>query len=226
MARVMTSRREGCGVLREDDAARQKEIRATVLSTTSGGQPASAVDAGRDNSGHSASDLANAALAAARAIVSGTERTGARDGGGHADRTSTATRRHARSRRRAATNDGRGGDPLLAREVLTQLISTRSWDHALAQTRIFTDWPALVGRDVAAHCTPVTLVDGELRISAESTAWATELRLLGGALLANLTGQLGPTLVTRLRITGPVTPSWSHGHRRVPGGRGPRDTYG
>jgi predicted nucleic acid-binding Zn ribbon protein len=91
---------------------------------------------------------------------------------------------------------------------------------------VFAEWPALVGADVAAHCTPLALTDGELRISAESTAWATQLRLLGATLLARLVSELGPEVVTKLIITGPVGPSWKHGGRSVRGARGPRDTYG
>jgi predicted nucleic acid-binding Zn ribbon protein len=91
---------------------------------------------------------------------------------------------------------------------------------------VFAEWPALVGADIAAHCTPTALTAGELRISAESTAWATQLRLLGATLLARLVGELGSEVVTKLVITGPVGPSWKHGGRSVRGSRGPRDTYG
>jgi predicted nucleic acid-binding Zn ribbon protein len=38
--------------------------------------------------------------------------------------------------------------------------------------------------------------------------------------------ELGPEVVTRLHISGPVGPSWKHGAWSVAGGRGPRDTYG
>ena len=45
-------------------------------------------------------------------------------------------------------------------------------------------------------------------------------------LLAKLVAQLGPNVVTRLHISGPVGPTWKHGSRSVHGARGPRDTYG
>ena len=91
---------------------------------------------------------------------------------------------------------------------------------------MFADWAEIVGADVAAHCAPTSLRDGELRIAAQSTAWATQLRLLGATLLARIVAELGPDVVTRLVVTGPVGPSWKHGPRSVPGARGPRDTYG
>jgi predicted nucleic acid-binding Zn ribbon protein len=110
--------------------------------------------------------------------------------------------------------------------LLADYVDERGWDRPLAEARVFADWPALVGPDVAAHCAPESLRDGELRISAESTAWATQLRLLGGTLLARLVAELGPDVVTKLIITGPVGPSWKHGGWSVRGARGPRDTYG
>jgi predicted nucleic acid-binding Zn ribbon protein len=117
-------------------------------------------------------------------------------------------------------------DPQLLGAVLDGYVAERGWERPLAEARVFAEWPALVGADVAAHCTPVALASGELRISAESTAWATQLRLLSATLLARLVSELGPDVVTKLVITGPVGPSWKHGGRSVRGARGPRDTYG
>jgi predicted nucleic acid-binding Zn ribbon protein len=105
-------------------------------------------------------------------------------------------------------------------------VAERGWQRPIAEARIFTDWPALVGADIAAHCTPTTLRSGELRVAAESTAWATQLRLLSSTLLARLVAELGKEVVTRLVISGPTGPSWKHGPWSVRGARGPRDTYG
>jgi predicted nucleic acid-binding Zn ribbon protein len=71
----------------------------------------------------------------------------------------------------------------------------------------------------------VKLENGELTIEAESTAWATQLRLLAAKLLARIAAQVGHNVVTKLHIHGPAAPSWTKGPRRVRG-RGPRDTYG
>jgi predicted nucleic acid-binding Zn ribbon protein len=90
---------------------------------------------------------------------------------------------------------------------------------------VFGDWARVVGPDIAAHCRPVKLADGELTIEAESTAWATQLRLLASRLLAGIATQDGHNVVTKLHIHGPSAPSWNRGPRRVRG-RGPRDTYG
>ena len=60
---------------------------------------------------------------------------------------------------------------------------------------------------------------------ADSTAWATQVRLLAPTLLRRLAEELGEGVVERVAVGGPVGPSWRKGLRRVPG-RGPRDTYG
>jgi predicted nucleic acid-binding Zn ribbon protein len=116
-------------------------------------------------------------------------------------------------------------DPQPVGALLRDVVDTRGWQRPLANARVFAEWAALVGHDVAAHCTPSTLRGGELRITAESTAWATQLRLLSAAMLQRLRAELGPDVVSRLIITGPAAPSWRHGRLSRPG-RGPRDTYG
>jgi predicted nucleic acid-binding Zn ribbon protein len=104
-------------------------------------------------------------------------------------------------------------------------MQVRGWQRSAAEARLFASWPAVVGADVAEHCRPIKLERGELSIEAESTAWAAQLRLLSGRLLARIGGEVGEGVVTRLAIHGPVAPSWTRGERRVRG-RGPRDTYG
>ena len=102
----------------------------------------------------------------------------------------------------------------------------RGWERPIAQARVFTNWAEIVGTDVAAHCSPVALNDGELKVVAESTAWATQLRMLGATLLARVVAEVGPTVVSKIVVTGPTGPSWKHGKFSVRGARGPRDTYG
>jgi predicted nucleic acid-binding Zn ribbon protein len=142
-------------------------------------------------------------------------------------------RRRQRPRRdEAAKRGGYSGawpddtDPQSLASVAAGYVADRGWERPLSEARVFTDWARIVGSDVAAHCSPSALRDGELRISAESTAWATQLRLLAGTLLARIVAELGRDVVTKVIITGPVGPSWKHGPRSVHGARGPRDTYG
>jgi predicted nucleic acid-binding Zn ribbon protein len=78
---------------------------------------------------------------------------------------------------------------------------------------------------VAVHARPVELKDAELTVQADSTAWATQLRLLQRQLLAKIAAAVGNDVVKRLKVLGPTAPSWRFGTRHVRG-RGPRDTYG
>jgi predicted nucleic acid-binding Zn ribbon protein len=116
-------------------------------------------------------------------------------------------------------------DPQLFGSLLERLMKQRGWQRPAAEASVFGSWEKVVGADVAAHCRPVKLENGELTVEAESTAWATQLRMLAGKLLVRIAGEVGNNVVKRLHIHGPSAPSWSRGPRRV-NGRGPRDTYG
>ena len=131
-------------------------------------------------------------------------------------------------RRRLRGYSGPGPDPRDPQPfgaVLDRLVKARGWQRPAAEATVFADWPRVVGEEIAARCRPVKLEGGELTIEAESTAWATQLRLLAARMLAGIAGQVGDNVVTRLHIHGPASPSWQRGARRVRG-RGPRDTYG
>ena len=137
-----------------------------------------------------------------------------------------ATGRRIEKRRRGYTGPGPDPrDPQPFGAVLAKLVRSRGWERPAAEATVFGDWAKVVGADVAEHCRPVKLDGGELTIEAESTAWATQLRLLAAKLLARIAAQVGHNVVTKLHIHGPVAPSWTKGLRRVRG-RGPRDTYG
>jgi predicted nucleic acid-binding Zn ribbon protein len=116
-------------------------------------------------------------------------------------------------------------DPQPLGRLASRVAADRGWSQHLSGGAVFGRWAELVGPEVAQHATPLSLRDGELTVQAESTAWATQLRLLQRDLLARIAAGAGRGVVTRLRVHGPSAPSWQHGSRRVPG-RGPRDTYG
>ncbi|MBC8093845.1 MAG: DUF721 domain-containing protein, partial [Pseudonocardia sp.] len=116
-------------------------------------------------------------------------------------------------------------DPQPFGRVVSRVALDRGWSPRLTDATVLGRWPQLVGPDVADHCTPVSLRDGELVLQAESTAWATQLRTLQRQLLVRLSGAVGKDVVRRIRVVGPSGPSWRHGPRTVRG-RGPRDTYG
>ena len=117
-------------------------------------------------------------------------------------------------------------DPALVGSAVEKLVSDSGWDTDLAVHGVFGRWDQIVGQEVAAHCTPESFADGRLTVRTDSTAWATQLRLLAPTVVRRLNEELGHGTVLRIDVAGPTTPSWRRGMRTVRGGRGPRDTYG
>nr|WP_245857121.1 DciA family protein [Actinoalloteichus hoggarensis] len=162
-------------------------------------------------------DLARASLAAARAAAKAKGRAPGQQ----------PVRRGVRAARRRTWSGPRPDerDPQPLGRLASRLAMERGWSESLAGGSIFGRWARLVGEDIAEHSRPVALRDGELTVQADSTAWATQLRLLQRQLLARIGTGAGRDVVRRLKVQGPATPSWRYGPRHVPG-RGPRDTYG
>jgi predicted nucleic acid-binding Zn ribbon protein len=162
----------------------------------------------------------NSALARARAA--------ARKRGTPASRRGAAVAgSRARSKRPGELSGPRpdNRDPQLIGSLVDGVATENGWTVELAVGSLAGRWPELVGADVAAHCRPERFDAGELVLVAESTAWATQLRLLAPALIKRIAAVLGPDLVRRVVVHGPAAPSWRRGPWRV-AGRGPRDTYG
>lgn len=164
----------------------------------------------------------------ARSIARATVAARGEAGGG---RRTTRRRRPApgstpdpRSRVSGAHPDDR--DPQLLESTLARLVADHGWELELRVHGVFGRWPELVGEDVAAHCTPESFTEGKLVVRTDSTAWATQLRLLAPTVVRRLNVELGHDTVTVIEVLGPHGPSWKKGPRSVRGGRGPRDTYG
>jgi predicted nucleic acid-binding Zn ribbon protein len=116
-------------------------------------------------------------------------------------------------------------DPAVLGESLTALARERKWEDTLRTAGIPARWEEIVGVEIAAHCRPERLEDATLTCVAESTAWATQIRMLSRSILERLGEAVGPGVVRRIQVHGPSAPDWRHGRLRVTG-RGPRDTYG
>ena len=71
------------------------------------------------------------------------------------------------------------GDPTLIANVLTDLIAQREWDSGLAEGTLFATWAQVVGPEIGQHTTPLSMLDGRLLVQCSSTAWATQLNLVG-----------------------------------------------
>jgi predicted nucleic acid-binding Zn ribbon protein len=120
---------------------------------------------------------------------------------------------------------GSGRDPSLLGDQMDRLLVDRGWKVDVAVGAVMGRWASIVGTDVAGHCTPVTFGDGVLTVRADSTAWATQLRLMSSSILGRLEAEVGKDTVIELRVQGPSAPSWTRGLRKATG-PGPRDTYG
>ena len=116
-------------------------------------------------------------------------------------------------------------DPQLVGSVVEDFLSETGWEGSAALARLAASWPEVVGPDVAAHVVVESWTDGELVLRADSTAWATQVRLLTDSLRRQIEQAVGEGLVRGITVRGPDAPSWRAGPRVVKG-RGPRDTYG
>ena len=119
----------------------------------------------------------------------------------------------------------RRDDPQPLTTAIRGLIGDQGWQAEAAMGSVFGRWPQIVGADLAAHTRPERFTDGELLVIADSTAWATQVRLLAGTLVRRLNSELGEGTVAKVKVRGPEQPR-RPGEWRVRGGRGPRDTYG
>lgn len=119
----------------------------------------------------------------------------------------------------------RRDDPAPLRSAIDGLLGDQGWRTAAAVGSVFGRWETIVGPELAAHTRPDGLRDGELVVAADSTAWATQVRLLAATLVRRLNEELGDGAVTRVVVRGPAPPRRGGGWR-VRGGRGARDDYG
>lgn len=159
-------------------------------------------------------DLVRAALASARAAARA-------KGVGPGSPRSRPVRRDPQ--RSGSGPDAR--DPVRFGDMISRLVAERGWEDTTAAAGVLANWERLVGPEIADHCRPASLSDGELVLVAESSAWATQLRLMTRTLTARLSERVGAGVVTSIVVRGPAQADWRKGPRRVRG-RGPRDTYG
>ena len=118
-------------------------------------------------------------------------------------------------------------DPQGIELILRRVLSDLGWNAGMSSGRVLEEWDEIVGERLATHCRPVSFEDGVLVVSASSSAWAAQLRLLTPQLVTTIEEHVGSHVVSELKVTGPAAAerSWKKGRRTVTW-RGPRDTYG
>lgn len=118
-------------------------------------------------------------------------------------------------------------DPQGIEIVLKKVLGNLGWNAGMSTGRVLDEWDQIVGERLATHCRPVSFEDGVLVVSASSSAWASQLRMLTPQLITTIEEHVGSHVVSELKVTGPAAAerSWKKGRRTVTW-RGPRDTYG
>ncbi|TFD64277.1 DUF721 domain-containing protein [Cryobacterium ruanii] len=139
--------------------------------------------------------------------------------------------RRSRGRKRPAPAAGSsvpfgiGRDPRGLGDTIDSLTMQLGWNSPLAQSELLASWAELAGDETANHSTPAGIDDGVLTVHCESTAWATQLRLMRNVIMEHIVNRYPDAGIQSIRFQGPNAPSWKKGPRSIPG-RGPRDTYG
>ena len=165
-----------------------------------------------------------------------TPRSDEHDAGSPDDAMRVAARAFSRARRSGNKADKRGKtgrrtksgsarDPQLIGSAVEDFLAENGWQGSAALARLSDSWADVVGPEVAEHVVVESWTDGELVLRADSTAWATQVRLLSDSLRRQIDQAVGEDLVRSVTVRGPDAPSWRAGPRVVKG-RGPRDTYG
>jgi predicted nucleic acid-binding Zn ribbon protein len=150
-------------------------------------------------------------------------------GAGRAARRKAGPRRGTRPRRTDPSASGSHPDerdPQLLDATIGRLIAEQGWGTDVRVHGVFSRWDSMVGREVGQHCIPESFAEGRLVVRTDSTAWATEMRLLAPTVVRRLNEDLGDGTVRVIDVLGPAGPSWKRGRLSVRDGRGPRDTYG
>lgn len=118
-----------------------------------------------------------------------------------------------------------GRDPLQVSGAMDTLTAEMGWTGPMAEANVAIEWRELVGENIADHSAVLSVADGTLNVQCDSSAWATQLRLMRHELLARIAEHIPEAKINSISVSGPSAPSWGKGARSVPG-RGPRDTYG
>lgn len=174
-----------------------------------------------DDAAPAGADLAHQALAQAKAAAARAKLTPSED-----ERMRAAAKRSETRRQQAGRGRRKGGDPVAFGPAIEALLAARGWQGEARVAAVMGRWDELVGAALADKCAPVSLVDGELLVSAVSTAWATQLRLMSVELRNRLNAELGAGAVKSIRVQGPTGGPRRSGAWRTSDSRGPRDTYG
>src|SRR5882757_11557009 len=116
-------------------------------------------------------------------------------------RNSPGRRRVAGTSRRRWSGPGPDSrDPQPLGSATSDLARSRGWSGRVAEGSVFGQWATVVGDQIAEHANPATLRGGVLTVGAESTALATQLRMVQAQMLAKIAAAVGDSVVTSVKI--------------------------
>ncbi len=90
--------------------------------------------------------------------------------------------------------------PRQLRDALDQVASQLRAPRAQVLKTVFAAWEELVGSVMAAHSSPVRLVDGELVVAVDDPAWATEMKFFSTELIGRINAAAGEDTVVSLKV--------------------------
>lgn len=90
--------------------------------------------------------------------------------------------------------------PRRLKEALDQVTWRLKAPRAQVLKMVFEAWEELVGSVMAAHSSPVRLVDGELVVAVDDPAWATEMRFFSSELIGRINAAAEEEAVTSLTV--------------------------
>lgn len=181
-------------------------------------------EAGADGSIPEATDLAADLLWRVSGVDAGTGRAGANR---------TRGTQYRRGRRPGVPIDPvfsgpgpDGRDPMAVGSAVAEVLEGQGWREPIRMAAALARWDEIAGPDLAAHVAAESFADGVLTLRADSTTWATQVRLLLPTVRARVDAAVGQGVVANIVVRGPDVGPRQRGAWRVAGGRGPRDTYG
>lgn len=129
--------------------------------------------------------------------------------------------------RDAAARPNAPRDPVALGAAVDELIEVNEWGRHAELATVMATWDDLVGSGLAEHVKPIGFEAEEsiLVLQADSTVWATQVRLFTVEILQKIDEAIGSGVVASIEVKGPEPVRKVRGRYRVKG-RGPRDTYG
>ena len=122
---------------------------------------------------------------------------------GDASTTSRDARRRAIKEPGSTVPFGAGRDPRGLGDVIDNLTQKLGWNSPLAQSELLVTWAEIAGAETAEHSTPVGIDEGVLTVQCDSTAWATQLRLMRSQIATRIAVRFPDAGIQSVRFEGP-----------------------